>query len=163
MKTLEIVGDNHFEVWTKHRVACRGVVIREDKVLLSYEEKTDQYGIPGGGMEDQETTEMCCAREIAEETGIVVLVNEKYLTMHEFYEEWFFETHYFVCSVIGEIEKNLTIREQQVGMLPKWVDIQEAIDIFSKHQDYAETNEEKRGIYLREYMALCELVLDHSQ
>lgn len=69
MKTLEIIGDNHFEAWTKQRVACRGIVISGEKALLSYEEKTDQYGIPGGGIEGEETLEECCAREIAEETG----------------------------------------------------------------------------------------------
>lgn len=158
MKTLEIIGDNHFEAWTKQRVACRGIVISGEKALLSYEEKTDQYGIPGGGIEGEETLEECCAREIAEETGIVVSVDEKYLIMNEFYEEWFFETHFFICKAIGETERKLTSREQKVRMLPKWVDIQDAIDIFSKYQEYAETNEEKRGIYLREYIALNELV-----
>ena len=34
MKTLEIIGDNHFEKWTKHRIAARGIVISEDKILL---------------------------------------------------------------------------------------------------------------------------------
>lgn len=50
--------------------------------------------------------------------------------MNEFYEEWFFETHFFICKAIGETERKLTSREQKVRMLPKWVDIQDAIDIF---------------------------------
>lgn len=43
-------------------------------------------------------------------------------------------------------------------MISKWLNINEALSIFSKHQDYAATDEEKRGIYLREYTALNELV-----
>ena len=55
MKTLEIIGDNHFEKWTKHRIAARGIVISEDKILLTYEKSTDIYNIPGGGAEANET------------------------------------------------------------------------------------------------------------
>ncbi len=32
--------------------------------------------------------------------------------------------------------------------------IKQAINIFSKHQDYADEDEMKRGAYLREYKAL---------
>ena len=36
------------------------------------------------------------------------------------------------------------------------IPLQEAIDLFSKHESYADVNEEKRGSYQREYMALSE-------
>ena len=68
------------------------------------------------------------------------------------------ETHFYVCKVIGEAEIKLSPREKKVGMISKWVNINEALAIFSKHQDYAAIDEEKRGIYLREYMALNELI-----
>ena len=38
--------------------------------------------------------------------------------------------------------------------MPEWIPLNEAIDFFSHYQDYAESNEERRGIYLREYTAL---------
>ncbi len=154
MEIIEIPGANRFETWSEHRVACRGIVVRGDKLLLSFEEKTGQYVLPGGGLEAQETIADCCRREVAEETGVLVSVGERYLDTHEFYEEWFFETHFFICQPIGETEQKLTPREQQVGTVPKWLNIDEALSVFSKHQDYAETNEERRGIYLREYTAL---------
>ncbi len=156
MKVIEIIGANHFDTWTQHRVACRGIVVRGDRVLLSYEENRDQYSIPGGGLEGAESIQDCCRREIAEETGILVSVGEHYLTMKEYYEEWCFETHFFVCEPIGKTPRELTAREQEVGMIPKWVSIEDTQDIFSRHQDYASTDEEKRGIYLREYTALLE-------
>lgn len=158
MKTLEIIGDNHFEKWTKHRIAARGIVISEDKILLTYEKSTDIYNIPGGGAEANETLEECCAREITEETGKIVTVSKEFLVMNEYYEEWLFETHFYVCKVISEASIKLSPREKKVGMISKWVNINEALSIFSKHQDYATTDEEKRGIYLREYAALNELV-----
>ncbi len=144
-------------------MACRGIVLKGDKLLLTYAAKIDQYGIPGGGLEGEEGLAECCAREIAEETGVVVSVMEEYLTVHEFYEEFLYETHFFVCRVIGETEPKLTRGEQKVGMVSKWVDIKEALAIFSKHGEYAATDEEKRGIYLREYMALNAWTAENSQ
>ena len=51
---------------------------------------------------------------------------------------------------------NLTDEEKRRGLTPEWIPLQEAIDMFSKHESYADVNEEKRGSYQREYMALQE-------
>ena len=88
MKTIDIYGENHFEQYTKVREACRGIVIKNDKILLTYEVNTDQWFIPGGGLEADESIKECCVRELAEETGCVVEANEQYLTINEYYEEW---------------------------------------------------------------------------
>lgn len=154
MKVIDIYGENYFGKYTKSREACRGILIKNDKILLTYEVNTDQYFIPGGGLENNESSEECCVRELAEETGCIVKTNEQYLTINEYYEEWLFVSHYYICEYIGETERKLTEREVEVGLEPRWVSIKEAIDIFSKHQDYARENEMKRGAYLREYNAL---------
>ncbi len=158
MKTIDIYGDNRFETYTKTRVACRGIVIKDDKILLTYEVNTDQWFIPGGGLEDAETTVECCVREVAEETGCVVKTKEQFLTINEYYEEWFFVSHYYVCDYVGDTERTLTEREAEVGLEPRWIPLEEAIEIFSKHQEYAAENEMKRGAYLREYNALLTFV-----
>lgn len=157
MKTIEILGENRFVEQTKTRVACRGVVISEGKILLTYEVNTDQYFIPGGGLEGGESLGECCVRELAEETGYVVRPLQQYLTIHEYYEEWFFVSHYFICEVQGETVRKLTEREAEAGLVPKWIPLEEAIEIFSKHQEYAAEDEMKRGAYLREYEALTNL------
>ena len=54
---------------------------------------------------------------------------------------------------------NLTEAEKERGLEPQWVPFNEAIDLFSHHQDYAKISEEKRGSYLREYTALKNLRL----
>lgn len=154
MKTIDIYGENRFEESTKSREACRGIVVSEGKILLTYEVNTDQWFIPGGGVEGKESLEECCVRELAEETGCIVKTNQKFLTINEYYEEWHFISHYFICECIGETERKLTEREAQVGLEPRWIPLEEAIDIFSKHQDYAAEDEMKRGAYLREYEAL---------
>ena len=64
--------------------------------------------------------------------------------------------------MIGKGEQKLTAVEKMRGLVPKWVDIQFFIDVVSKHQEYAATNEEKRGAYLREYTAITEYLNEHQ-
>ena len=44
-----------------------------------------------------------------------------------------------------------------MGLEPRWLPVGEALRIFSRHADYAATDEERRGIYQREYTALSAL------
>ena len=164
MKVIDIVGDNYFGKWDKSRTACRGIIIDGNEILLSYETVTDQWMIPGGGLENDETERECCIREIAEETGKFVETSECMLEIDEYYEDWKWINKYFICKVTGSTEIKQTQREQEVGMVPKWLTIDEIKDIFSKHNTYAESDEMRRGMYLREYTALSELVQqDKSQ
>ena len=71
MSVIEIYGENRFPEHTKVREACRGIVIKNGNILLSYEVKSDQYFIPGGGVENTESLEKCAVREIYEETGFL--------------------------------------------------------------------------------------------
>ena len=158
MKAIDIYGEKYFEQYTKLREACRGIVIRNGEILLTYEVNTNQWFIPGGGLENDEAFGECVTRELAEETGCVVKINKKYLTVNEYYEDWLFVSHYYICDYIGETERTLTKREIEVGLEPRWIPLNEAIDIFSKHQDYADEDECKRGIYLREHDALLSYI-----
>ena len=154
MKTLEIFGNNYFGHWENSRTACRGIIIKDGCVLLSYETRTGQYMIPGGGLEEGEDERECCTRELAEETGFLVSPSECVLEMDEFYEDWKYISRYFFGTVTGQTEIKLTAREQGVGMEPRWLPLDEIIGIFGTHADYTDTNEMRRGIYLREYTAL---------
>lgn len=86
METINIFGENRFETHTKTRKACRGIVIFNGMILLTYEVNTDQWFIPGGGLESCESLEECCVRELAEETGRIVRPIHQYLTINEYYE-----------------------------------------------------------------------------
>lgn len=96
MNTITIYGDNRHTKYTKERVACRGIIIKDGQILLSYEENTDQWFIPGGGIEGNESLEECCIREVSEETGYLIEIDKMYLTINEYYEEWFFQNNYFI-------------------------------------------------------------------
>ena len=51
MKTITILGENRFASHSKVREACRGIVVRDGKLLLTYEVNSDQWFLPGGGLE----------------------------------------------------------------------------------------------------------------
>ena len=156
MKSIEISGANRLPCVNNERIACRGVVAHNGNILLSYEENTDQWFIPGGGLEDGESLKECCIRELGEETGYIVLPKEQFLTINEYYQDWLFISHYFICEVVGKTERKLTEREIESGLIPKWIPFDAAVRIFSTHADYDGVNEMKRGAYFREYMGLTE-------
>lgn len=141
VKTIDIVGDNYFGKWNKTRTACRGIIIENSKILLSYETVTDQWMIPGGGLEENESDKECCIREVAEETGIVVDVSECMLEIDEYYEDWKWINKYFICKVTGTTETKLTQREQKVGMEARWLPVERRI--------YFEYRRKNKGILQR--------------
>ncbi|MDF2941802.1 MAG: hydrolase [Herbinix sp.] len=156
MHKIDILGLNRFEHPSKERIGCRGIIIQNSQILLVHELKNDFYMIPGGGHEPGETLEECCTRELQEETGYVVKPCKEgaFLQLIEYYEEYKYINYYFTCEIIGTATRNLTEAEAERNLVSEWVDMKMALDIFSHHQDYASTYEEKRGAYLREYTAL---------
>lgn len=158
IKTVDILGDNRSEAYTKTRIGCRGIIVRDGKILISHEVNTGYYLIPGGGLEDGETPEQCCVREVLEETGYIVKPIKQYLTVNEYYGDYHFISHYFICEMLGEEQQHLTDEEQLRGLVPEWLDIESIFNIYKKYNDYAFENEDKCGAYLREYKALCEYI-----
>ncbi len=158
MKTIEIVGKNYVGNWKSERTACRGVVLEDGRVLLSYAVRDDLWMIPGGGLEAGEDEGTCCVRELAEETGRVVLPSACALELDEYYGDCKYVSRYFFGAVVGRCPQKLTEAEQRMGLEPRWLPVEEALRIFSRHADYADTDEERRGIYQREYTALSELL-----
>lgn len=153
MKTIEIYGRSFTGEAAHTRIACRGLVIREDKVLLSHERNTGWYLIPGGGLEDGETIEAGCIREMQEETGFLVEPTELLLTIREGYGDWLYISHYFLCRELGQGEQSLTETELRRGLVPEWVPLTDALAIFAEHEQLTHY-EEKRGSYKREHSAI---------
>ena len=156
-RIIRIVGENYFGRWDKTSTACRGIVIRDRKLLLSYETVSGQWMLPGGGLEAGEEEHECCIREVAEETGYQIRVSDCVLEIDEYYEDFKWVNRYFFGDVTGETVISLTEREKEVGMEARWLPLDEIISIFSNHASYADTDEMRRGMYLREYTALSKL------
>lgn len=133
------------------RVGCRGIVVKDNKVLLSYEERTGVYMSPGGGLENNESFEECVVRELQEETGLKVMPVKAFVKVKEYAYEVLWENNYFICEIEGECERHLTESEEYNGVKPVWIDIQKAIEIFG---DYESKREDQASLYLREYTVL---------
>ncbi|WP_232696455.1 NUDIX hydrolase [Brevibacillus daliensis] len=51
-------------------ISIKGVIVHHDKVLLLKNER-NEWELPGGRLEENETPEECVLREIAEETALI--------------------------------------------------------------------------------------------
>lgn len=155
---IEIVGENYTGSFKSTRYASRGIVIQDGNILLSHELKNDLWMIPGGGREADESDVECVIREIAEETGYIVVNKKQTVSVFEYYEDVRYVSVYFICKVVGETTPHLTEGEKENELERRWILLQETLSIFSKHNDYKDIFEEKRGLYFREYTALTKMI-----
>lgn len=135
----------------KIRVAGRGIVVENGKILLTYETNTGVYMSPGGGLEDGETLEACCVRELCEEAGIQIKPIKQFLRINEYCPECMYVSNYFICEKVGESKQSLTEIEIEHGAVPEWVEIEKALAIFA---EYPTKRRDISSLYLREYTML---------
>ena len=114
--------------------------------------------IPGGGKEEGETDRDTVIREVAEESGYLIEPRDCALEIIEYFGDLRHINHYFPAAVAGETERKPTDLEERLKLEPKWVTPEEALAIFSRYDDYAGEKGMKRGLYLREYTALKEVL-----
>lgn len=157
MSTLHMHFDRKHDIDRSERIGCRGVLLRDNKILMSYETKTGKWMIPGGGLESGESLAQCCTREMSEETGIVVIPREHALSIIEYFDSINYINHYYLCDYVCETDRNPTANELEKGMVPKWIDLDEIIAILSQHEVYEQDDPCLCGLYRREYNALSYL------
>lgn len=154
MKTVEIINqyvEPYLDPPKGVRNSSRGLIFCDGKVLLSYETNTDVYMSPGGGLEEGETLEECCIRELIEETGYDVRILYPFVIMNEYCFETLYVSNYFVCEIIGECNSSLTDIEVQHGLVKKWIEIEKALEIFGT---YELKTPDIKSLYLREFTVL---------
>ena len=147
VETINQYAQTYSDPPERERIAGRGIVVREGKILLSHELNTGVYMTPGGGIEDGETLSECCKRELMEETGYIVEPLQHFLTINEYSFETKYVSNYFICEVIGEGKQILTDIEVEHGIVPEWVKIEDALAIFGT---FDEKNPDVRSLYIRE-------------
>lgn len=138
----------------RERVGCRGIIIEDGKVLLSWEERKNVYMSPGGGVENGETLEECVVRELSEEAGFKVKVIKPLFKVNEYCFETLWVNNYFLCEIEGECERHLTESEIYNRVKPVWLDLEKAIEIFG---EYESKTIDHASLYLREYTVLNRL------
>ncbi len=154
MSKVETVNQ-YMEVYTdppeKVRESSRALIIKDGKVLLTYEKNKDVYMSPGGGVEPGETLEACCMRELREEAGYTVKPIKPFITVNEYSFETLYISNYFLCEITGRCEQSLTETEISHGVMPVWLEIDKAVEVFSA---YPTKPQDHMSLYLREYTVL---------
>ncbi|MCA1780243.1 MAG: NUDIX domain-containing protein, partial [Xanthomonadaceae bacterium] len=118
------------------RLAARGIVLRDARILLLFTERYNDFSFPGGGVDPGEDLVAGLRRELAEETGARdVRVLDNYGYIEELRPHWRPEhdlvhmtSHFFVCEIALELqEARLEHYERDNGMRPVWVGLDEAL------------------------------------
>ena len=120
------------------RIANRGILFNGSKILLSYEKQRDLWMIPGGGKEPNESNCEGCIREFEEETGIIVEAEDLVVKIREYYDAMIHENNYYIVKQVGYGKQALTDDEKDNGVVARWIELEEAVEIFSKYEKYRE-------------------------
>ncbi len=153
MKELFSMDQHNYDPEGKvtSRPSARGIVIKDEKVLLVHSRKYDYYKFPGGGIENGEDAKTALCREVLEETGFHVIpdsieefgcVPRRHRDQYD--ENGIFEqiNYYYFCKIEdGREETNLDAYEAEEGFEAVWMDPFRA----SHHNRYRVGAGEKEG------------------
>lgn len=129
-KVSESIGSVNF------REAVRGIIIKNNKILMVHSKNKD-YKFPGGGIKKDESHIEALFREIEEETGYVCnkvtqqvgIVTEK--SKDKYVNNRMFKMiSYYYAAEVSNITKpqKLDPYEAKLKFRPEWVELEEAIN-----------------------------------
>ncbi|OOM79564.1 RNA pyrophosphohydrolase [Clostridium puniceum] len=128
-KVNESIGNINF------REAVRGVIIKDNKILMVHSKNRD-YKFPGGGIKKGEGYIEALKREVEEETGYVCSkINEQVGIITEKSKDKYFNdrifkmiSYYYFAEVYNKKKsQKLDPYEAKLGFKPEWVNIDDAI------------------------------------
>lgn len=145
MKCIKTITDKDFgleEIELKNpvtRFAARGIVVRSDgKIAIFNKSKMNQYKLPGGGCDNNESEKKAFIRECLEETGCEIEIKKCLGYTEEVKSKKNFKQISF-CFV-GYVKKdlgvlNITKKEKAEGAKLIWVTVNEALSLISNCYD----------------------------
>lgn len=119
-----------------HRVSVRGILHKEGKLLLIYTKRYDDYSLPGGGVEANESLEKALIREMEEETGAqnvriirpFGILEETRPIHYPEYDAMHQISHVFVCEADDVFNTpQMESYEQSNGSAPVWIPLEKAL------------------------------------
>ena len=123
----------------KLRLGARGIVIREDgKIAVFNKSNKNEYKLPGGGLEGEETPEEAFKREVLEETGCEVEIIKKLGTTEEYKSLNNFKqiSYIFVGKVLKDNKQlNVTEKEKDEGAKLVWETPERALELITECYD----------------------------
>lgn len=141
MKLLKIFDKRDTKIGYQeiiYRNAARAIIFKGHQVLLVYSETSNEYKFPGGGIDKDETRQEALKREVLEEVGReVISVNEClgytdqiYNDIYDTHKYFYQRSYYYFCEITDEYHGlKLSESERALRFLPKWVEIDEAIEV----------------------------------
>ena len=138
MKDIIVLNDKDFGLELKElnnpdtRVAARGIVIKDGKIAILNKANNNEYKLVGGGVEGDEDPKIAFEREVLEEAGCKVEIDNFLGTVkEERTNNNFTQTSYvYVAHVIEDTKKlDLTEKEINEGARLLWLTLDEAINV----------------------------------
>lgn len=116
----------------KERLAARGIIYNDGKVLMIHSTFYNDCTFPGGGVETGEDIIVALQRECSEEAGVLIKnVRPFYKTIEkrEIDDESYMlhESQFFLCDIKEFVPQHLENYEIELGYEPIWISIDEAI------------------------------------
>ena len=134
------IGEEYSELENPRiRLASRGIVIRDDgKIAVFNKSNKNEYKLPGGGMENNESPEQTFKREVLEETGCIVKIIDNLGVTEEYkYQSNFKQiSNVFVGKVIEDTKHlNITQKEKDEGARLLWETPKKALELITNCYD----------------------------
>ncbi|WP_107842150.1 NUDIX hydrolase [Metasolibacillus meyeri] len=86
-----------YKIWN----GASAIVIDSTRILMVRGKGANSWGVPSGEIEEGETSEVACIREVWEETGYKVKISKTLHTKNTTIEDYDVTTTYFLCEIIG--------------------------------------------------------------
>lgn len=131
MKVLAVYDEKNYEDTTEvfEKESIRGIIMRDGKLAMQCS-KYGEYKIPGGCREEGEAYLQTLAREVNEETGLVV-IEDSAIELGEILEvrkdifddkkKYICHSYFYFCEVKDEMTAvHLTENEIAKGYVPAW-------------------------------------------
>lgn len=152
---IEVYADNlnKNDISTNWHFASRAIVLHDNKILLLHADKYDLYMLPGGRIENDETPEEACIRELKEETGITGIITKKTVVIKEYFPEASWESHFFLVDISNQEKEMANFTEEEISLKisEKWFSIDEALTLLDTHDS---TFHMGSNIMQREFIAI---------
>lgn len=117
---------------TKITNSSRGIIIKDNSILLTYSTYFLDYITPGGRISENELLEETLVRELKEEIGIYNITYEEVGVIYEYYlKKGNYELKKHHYYLIKSYDKGLSNKEEDelnYGMEERWVSFDEAIN-----------------------------------